>query len=312
VARHLVTGGAGFIGSHIVDALVARGDSVVVLDDLSTGKLANLEQSRSRIELIEADLRDLGAVRAACRGVNCVFHHAAIASVPRSIEDPVASNGVNASGTLNLLVAAREAGVRRVVYAASSSAYGDATRMPVSEDTRAAPLSPYAVSKHVGELYCQVFWQLYRLETVVLRYFNVFGPRQDPASEYAAVIPKFITALQRGQSPVIFGDGEQTRDFVYVANVVAANLLAGDAPAAPGQVVNIAGGARASLNELVAAMQRVIGVATPPVYTSPRPGDIVHSFADISRAGDVLGYRVAVPLDQGLALTAEWFRACLR
>ncbi|MFB3883003.1 MAG: SDR family oxidoreductase [Armatimonadota bacterium] len=309
MARYLVTGGAGFIGSHIVDALVARGDSVVVLDNLSTGKLANLEQSRERIDFVEADLRNPEALSAACRGVDCVFHHAAIASVPRSVEHPIASNEVNASGTLGLLVAARDAGVRRVVYAGSSSAYGDAASMPVTEQTPVAPLSPYAVSKHIGELYCQVFSRLYGLETVVLRYFNVFGPRQDPASEYAAVIPKFITALQRGQSPVIFGDGEQTRDFVYVGNVVEANLLASSGAAAPGRVLNIAGGARTSLNALVAAMQRVTEVSVAPTYAPPRPGDILHSFADISRARELLGYQVTVPLDEGLRLTAEWFRS---
>jgi UDP-glucose 4-epimerase len=307
VSRYLVTGGAGFIGSHIVDRLVERGDSVVVLDNLSTGKLANLEQSRGSIELLEADVRDLDAVRQACRGVDCVLHHAALASVPQSIADPISANEVNASGTLNVLVAAREAGVRRVVYSASSSVYGDTPAMPIGEDRPPAPLSPYAVSKHVGELYCQVFWKLHGLETVVLRYFNVFGTRQDPSSEYAAVIPKFITALQRGESPVIFGDGEQTRDFVYVGNVVEANLFALNAPKAAGQVLNIASGLRTSLNQLVAMMQRVIEADIPAVHGRRRPGDIRHSCADISRARELLGYQVSVSLEEGMALTAEWF-----
>ena len=307
MSRYLVTGGAGFIGSHIVDRLVERGDSVVALDNLSTGKLANLEQSRGSIELLEADVRDLDSVRRACGGVEYVLHHAALASVPQSIADPISANEVNASGTLNVLVAAREAGVRRVVYAASSSVYGDTPPMPIGEDRPPAPLSPYAVSKHVGELYCHIFWKLYGLETVVLRYFNVFGPRQDPGSEYAAVIPRFITALQRGESPVIFGDGEQTRDFVYVSNVVEANLLACQAPKAVGQVMNIAGGARTSLNELVTMMGRAIGADTQAVHGEARPGDIRHSSADIARAQELLGYEVTVPLEEGLALTAEWF-----
>jgi len=309
VSRYLVTGGAGFIGSHIVDRLVGRGDSVVALDNLSTGKLANLEQSRGSIELLEADVRDPNAVRQACRGVEYVLHHAALASVPQSIADPISANEVNASGTLNVLVAARETGVRRVVYAASSSVYGDTPPMPIGEDRPPAPLSPYAVSKHVGELYCQIFWKLYGLETVVLRYFNVFGPRQDPGSEYAAVIPMFITALQGGESPVIFGDGEQTRDFVYVSNVVEANLLACQAPKAVGRVMNIAGGARTSLNELVTMMRQAIGADIPAAHGAPRPGDVRHSSADIALAQELLGYEVTVTLEEGLALTAEWLAA---
>jgi len=312
VSRYLVTGGAGFIGSHIADSLVRRGDSVVVLDNLSTGKLANLEASRGGVEFLQADVRDLNAVSRACRGVECVLHHAALASVPQSIADPIAANEVNACGTLNVLVAARERGVRRVVYAASSSVYGDTPALPIAEEAPAVPLSPYAVSKHVGELYCQVYWKLHGLEAVVLRYFNVFGPRQDPASEYAAVIPKFIRALQRGESPVIFGDGEQTRDFVYVGNVVEANLLALKTPNAAGQVLNIASGRRTSLNQLVEMMQRAIGVEARPVHGDPRPGDIKHSCADISRARKLLGYQVGVPLEEGLVRTAGWFASAGR
>ncbi len=308
MARYLVTGGAGFIGSHIVDALVARGDSVVVLDDLSAGKLDNLTASRDRITFIEGDLRDCKTVLRACQGAEFVLHHAAIASVPRSVEDPITVNDVNASGTLNVLVSAREAGVRRVVYAASSAVYGDTPSEMIKEDMPARPLSPYAVAKHAGELYCRVFWRLHGLETVALRYFNVFGPRQDPASEYAAVIPKFITSLLRGQSPVIFGDGEQTRDFIYVGDVVQANLLACVSPRAPGQAINIAGGQRISVNELVAAMQRSLRTTIEAVYAEPRPGDIVHSFADISLAHEVLGWEISIPLEQGLAETADWFR----
>jgi nucleoside-diphosphate-sugar epimerase len=309
MGTYLVTGGAGFIGSHIVQALVERGDSVVVLDNLSTGRAENLAECRERIVFIEADLRDLKAVRHACRGVDYVLHQGALPSVPRSVEDPIASNEVNVSGTLNVLVAARDAGVRRVVYAASSSAYGDTPTLPKRESMPADPLSPYAVAKHTGELYCQLFPSLYGTETLSLRYFNVFGPRQDPTSQYAAVIPLFITALQQGRAPIIFGDGEQSRDFTYVANVVTANLLACEAPVAAGQVINIACGARVTLNKLVAMLQRLLGVSQAPEYAPPRRGDVKHSLADIGRAEELLGYRPTVSLEEGLARTAEWFAA---
>jgi nucleoside-diphosphate-sugar epimerase len=307
VARYLVTGGAGFIGSHIVEALVARGESVVVLDDLSTGKRENLAGLQDRITFVEGDLRDLETVKEACGGVDYVLHQGALASVPRSIADPIASNEVNSNGTLNLLVAARDAGVKRVVYAGSSSVYGDTPKLPKQEDMPANPLSPYAISKYAGEMYCRVFARLYDLEAVVLRYFNVFGPRQDPTSQYAAVIPLFITALRRGEAPHVFGDGEQSRDFTYVANVVEANLLACEAPKAAGQVINVACGGRITINELIEVMQRLLEVSTQPIYDPPRPGDVKHSMADITRARELLGYKVVLSLEEGLQRTVEWF-----
>jgi len=307
VARYLVTGGAGFIGSHIAERLVERGDSVVVLDNLSTGKAENLAGFRDRITFIEGDLRDLDTVKRACGGVDYVLHEGALASVPRSIADPMASNEVNVNGTLNLLAAARDAGVKRVVYAGSSSVYGDTPTLPKQEDMPANPLSPYAISKYAGEMYCQVFTRLYDTEAVVLRYFNVFGPRQDPTSQYAAVIPLFVTALRRGEAPHVFGDGEQSRDFTYVANVVEANLLACEASEAAGQVINVACGDRITINELIKVMQQLLEVDTKPVYDQPRPGDVKHSMADITRARDLLGYGVVVPLEEGLRRTVEWF-----
>jgi UDP-N-acetylglucosamine 4-epimerase len=307
VARYLVTGGAGFIGSHIVEALVARGESVVVLDNLSTGKAENLAGFRDRITFIEGDLRDLDTVKGACGGVDYALHQGALASVPRSIANPIASNEVNSNGTLNLLVAAREAGVKRVVYAGSSSVYGDTPTLPKQEDMPANPLSPYAISKYAGEMYCQVFTRLHGMETVVLRYFNVFGPRQDPTSQYAAAIPLFITALRRGEAPHVFGDGEQSRDFTYVANVVEANLLACQAPEASGRVINTACGERTTINELIKVMQQLLGVDTQPIYDPPRPGDVKHSLADITRARELLGYEAVVPLEEGLRRTVEWF-----
>lgn len=307
MARYLVTGGAGFIGSHIAERLVERGDSVVVLDNLSTGKAENLAGFRDRITFIEGDLRDLDTVKGACGGVDYVLHQGALASVPRSIADPMASNEVNVNGTLNLLAAARDAGVKRVVYAGSSSVYGDTPTLPKQEDMPANPLSPYAISKYAGEMYCQVFTRLYDTEAVVLRYFNVFGPRQDPTSQYAAVIPLFVTALRRGEAPHVFGDGEQSRDFTYVANVVEANLLACEASEAAGQVINVACGDRITINELIKVMQQLLEVDTKPVYDQPRPGDVKHSMADITRARDLLGYGVVVPLEEGLRRTVEWF-----
>ncbi len=307
MATYLVTGGAGFIGSHIVDRLVELGDTVLVLDNLSTGKAENLAECRECIAFIEGDLMDLDTVRRACRGVDYVLHQGALPSMPGSVEDPIASNEVNGAGTLNVLVAARDEGVRRVVYAGSSSVYGDTPTLPKRESMPADPRSPYAISKYAGELYCQIFPKLYGTETVTLRYFNVFGPRQDPASQYAAVIPKFITALQRGDVATIFGDGEQSRDFIYVANVVEANLLACDAPKAVGQAINIACGVRLSLNELVAMLHKIVGVDRAPEYAPPRPGDVKHSLADISRARDLLGYEVSTSLEEGLARTADWF-----
>jgi len=309
MARYLVTGGAGFIGSHLVETLVARGEDVVVLDSLATGDIGNLASVLKDIQFLQADLRDLGAVRRASRDVDYVLHQGALPSVPRSVQDPIGSNEANVSGTLNVLVAARDAAVRRVIYAGSSSAYGDTPTLPKREDMPPNPLSPYAISKYTGELYCQVFARLYPIETVVLRYFNVFGPRQDPTSQYAAVIPKFLTALQSGQPPTIFGDGEQSRDFTYVANVVKANLLACEAQAATGRVINIACGERVSLNQLVTSMQHILGVDTAPTYGPSRPGDVKHSLADIGLARQLLGYHPEVCLEEGLRRTAVWLAA---
>jgi nucleoside-diphosphate-sugar epimerase len=307
MASYLVTGGAGFIGSHLVDALVARGECVCVFDNLSSGRRENLAGCWESIRFVEADLRDIDAVKAACQGIDYVLHHAAIASVTQSVEDPRASQEVNVAGTLNVLLAAREAGVKRVVYAASSAAYGATPAVALTEERPPQPLSPYAVSKLTGEYYAQVFSQLYGLETVSLRYFNVFGPRQDPTSQYAAVIPKFITALARGEEPVIFGDGEQTRDFVYVGNVVVANLLACTAPGAVGETINIASGWRISLNELLEVLRKVTGVPVAARYAAERPGDIKHSYADISKARKLLGYEPDHTLEEGLKTTAAWF-----
>jgi len=307
VARYLVTGGAGFIGSHLVGRLVELGESVAVLDNLSTGKADNLSPWLDSIAFLEGDIRDLETVREACAGVDYVLHEAALPSVPRSVKDPIASNDANVNGTLNVLLAARDADVKRVIYAGSSSAYGDTPTLPKHEAMPARPLSPYAISKYAGELYCQVFASIYGMETVVLRYFNVFGPRQDPASHYAAVIPKFITALQQGERPVIFGDGEQSRDFTYVANVVEANLLACGATDASGEVINIACGERTSLNDLVRVLQRITGSNVEPLHEEARAGDVKHSLADIGKARRLLGYSAAVSLEEGLAQTAAYY-----
>ncbi len=309
MARHLVTGGAGFIGSHLAEALAARGDEVVVLDDLSTGKMANLASCAERIHFIRGSVTAPEVVREACAGVDVVFHQAALASVPRSIDDPAASNAANVDGTLNVLQAARAAKVRRVVYAASSSAYGDTDELPKREDMPSRPQSPYAVTKYVGELYCAVFARIYGLSTVGLRYFNVFGPRQDPASQYAAVVPIFITRLLRGESATIHGDGEQTRDFTYIKNVVQANLLAASAPDPGGRTVNVACGERYSLNDLYRRLQELTGARVPAVHGPPRPGDVRHSQADISLARRLLGFTPAVDFAAGLAETVAWYRA---
>ncbi len=305
---YLVTGGAGFIGSNLTRALVERGGQVRVLDSLTTGRLTNLAEIEREVELIEADLRDAHTVGQAMRGVEAVFHQGALPSVARSVADPLASHDVNASGTLGLLLAAREAGVRRFVYASSSSVYGDTPVLPKSEDLPTNPLSPYAVSKLAGEQYCRVFARLYGLETVCLRYFNVFGPRQDPASQYAAVIPRFILAMAQGEAPTINGDGTQSRDFSYIENVVQANLLAADTPGVGGEVFNIACGRRYSLLDLVAALNRILGTSLEPRFGPARPGDVMHSQADISRAEGLLGYRPTVQFEAGLTLSAAWYR----
>jgi UDP-glucose 4-epimerase len=305
---YLVTGGAGFIGSHIVTELVRRGQRVRVFDNFSTGKEANLGAVLQEIDLTQGDLRDLEAVQRAVSGVDYVLHQGALPSVIRSVNDPLTSDACNVVGTLNLLIAARNAGVRRVVYASSSSVYGDSPTLPKQEDMRPAPKSPYAVSKLAGEHYCQAFTEVYGLETVCLRYFNVFGPRQDPTSQYAAVIPLFITALLRGEPPTVHGDGQQSRDFTYVANNVQANLLAATAPGVAGQVFNVACGKRYTLLELLDILRSILNIDVTPVHTASRPGDVRHSLADISKAQQALGYRVDVSFEEGLRHTAAWYR----
>lgn len=307
--RFLVTGGAGFIGSNIVEELLPRGETVRVLDNFSTGKRENLAAFRERIELVAGDLRDLPTVRRAVEGVDYILHQAALPSVPRSVDDPLENDAVNVAGTLNLLVAARDAGVRRVVFASSCAVYGDEPTLPKREDMLPQPKSPYAVSKLAGEYYCRAFSEVYGLETVALRYFNVFGPRQDPTSDYAAVIPRFITRLLRGEAPVIYGDGLQSRDFVYVANVVQANLLAATTPGVAGRAFNIASGERYTLLDLIRILNDVLGTAVAPIHEDPRPGDVRYSQADIGAAQKALGYDPAVDFAEGLRRTVEWYRA---
>ncbi len=305
----VVTGGAGFIGSHLVEALLGRGDQVVVLDDFSTGRRENLEPFGDRIELVEGSITDPTACARAMLGADYVLHQAALGSVPRSVADPVTTHEVNLTGTLNVLVAARDAGVRRVVYAASSSAYGDTPVLPKHEGMAPLPRSPYAVTKLAGEEYCRAFFASYGLETVALRYFNVFGARQDPNSRYAAVIPLFFAAALEGRSPEIFGDGEQTRDFTHVHNVVRANLLALEAPAAAlGEVFNVGCGSRISINQLWRGTRDIVGAAVEPVYLEPRAGDVRDSLASLDRAHALLGYEPEVGLEEGLRRTAEWAR----
>ncbi len=279
-----------------------------ILDNFSTGKKENIALFLVDVELIEGDLRHLDTVRRATEGMDYIVHQGALPSVQKSIDNPLDTDESNVRGTLNLLVAARDAGVKRMVYASSSSIYGDAPTLPKTEEMKLAPLSPYAVSKLAGEHYCQVFYQVYGLETVSLRYFNVFGPRQDPTSQYAAVIPKFVTAMLRGEQPVIYGDGEQSRDFSYVTNVVQANLLAATASGVEGQVFNIACGQRYNLLELVATINRILGTDIAPVHTAPRLGDVKHSLADIARAREMLGYQVEVEFEEGLRRLIAWCR----
>ncbi|MBI2877281.1 MAG: SDR family oxidoreductase [Candidatus Tectomicrobia bacterium] len=304
--RFLVTGGAGFIGSHLAAELLRTGGEVRVFDNFSTGKRANLE-GLSGLEILEGDLRNLEAVKQACEGVDYLFHQGALPSVARSLENPLESTMVNTVGTLHVLMAAHQAGVKRVIYAASSSAYGDTPTLPKREEMRPDPLSPYAASKLAGEEYCKVFAHAYGLETVSLRYFNVFGPRQDPFSFYAAVIPKFILLARKGEPLPIFGDGEQSRDFTYIENVVQANLLAMRAAGAAGQVFNIGCGDRISLNQLVEALSQILQRDLHRDYQAARPGDVRHSLADISRAQNILGYQPAVSLREGLTRTVEFF-----
>jgi UDP-glucose 4-epimerase len=306
---YLITGGAGFIGSNIAERLVREGKRVRLFDNFSTGRRENIAVFADDVEVIESDLRVLDAVRQAVDGVRYVLHVGAAPSVPRSVDDPHMTNQVNITGTLNVLIAARDAGVRRVVFSSSSSVYGDTPWLPKREDMIPSPLSPYAVQKIAGEYYCRVFWELYGLETVSLRYFNVFGPRQDPQSQYAAVIPRFITAILKDEPPTVFGDGRQTRDFSHVENVVDANLAACGAPEeALGQVFNVACGARISLLQLVDTINSIAGKKVTPQFDPPRPGDVRDSQADISKAQKLLGWTPRVDFREGVEKTIAWYR----
>jgi len=303
-----VTGGAGFIGSNISEELVKRGEKVRILDDFSTGKRENIVGFKDSVEFIEGDLRDLEIVKRVMEGVDFVLHQGALPSVERSIEDPLTTTKVNILGTLNVLLAAREAGVKRVIYASSSSVYGDTPTLPKKEGMKTNSQSPYAVTKLIGEEYCRIYYSIYGLETVCLRYFNVFGPRQDPGSQYAAVIPKFITLMLKGKSPPIYGNGEQSRDFTFIDNVVEANLRACKAKGAPGEVFNIACGKRVTINELVERLNKILQARIEPTYQSPRKGDVRHSLADISQAGKTLHYSPEIGFDEGLEKTVQRFR----
>lgn len=321
MANYLVTGGAGFIGSHLVEELLRRGHRVRIVDNFATGRRENIEaavaaardqdavQSIAAPEVIAGDLADEATARRAADGMDFVLHQAAIPSVPRSVKDPITSNRANIDATLNVLVASRDAGVKRVVFAGSSSAYGDTPTLPKHEGMPTKPLSPYALQKLVGEQYLQLFTRLYGLETVTIRYFNVFGPRQDPSSAYSGVISRFLLALTEGETPIIYGDGEQTRDFTYVANVVDGVLRAVEAPAASGEVLNVATGGRISLNALLQVLQQLTGSRGDVRYEDIRPGDVRDSQADISRAESILGYRTLVTLEDGLARTLAWFQS---
>jgi len=319
MSLYVVTGGAGFIGSHLVEALLGRGERVRVVDNLSTGKRGNVDAAVQSVgsggrpfgrpELVVGDLGDLDFARRALEGATLVLHQAAIPSVPRSVKEPVASNRANIDATLNVLVAARDTGANRVVFAGSSSVFGDTPTLPKREDMPTSPLSPYALQKLVGEQYLRLFSDLYGLETVVIRYFNVFGPRQDPTSPYSGVISLFIKALLAGTAPMIHGDGEQTRDFTYVANVVDGVLRATEAPDVSGQVINVATGTRTSLNELLRVLQALMGTSLVATYGAGRDGDVKDSQADISKAARLLGYTPLVSLEDGLRQTVEWYRA---
>jgi len=307
--RYLVTGGAGFIGSNTVDELVRRGDSVVVLDDLSSGKEDNLAEIRNKITFIKGSITDIEIVRKAMHEAEYVLHLAARTSVPRSVKDPIETNRINIDGTLNVLVAAKELKVKRVVFAASSSAYGETPTLPKVETMQPQPISPYGVTKYVGELYGQTFGRCYGLEHVSLRYFNIFGPRQDPSSPYSGVLAKFCTAFLEETEPVVFGDGEQTRDFTFVENAVQANLLAFEAPNASGKVFNVGTGGRTSLNGVLTTLGGISGKPLPAKYDPPRDGDIRDSQADITQAREVLGYEPLVTFEEGLKRTFDWYRA---
>jgi UDP-glucose 4-epimerase len=310
MAKYLITGVAGFIGSNLAHTLIERGEEVRGIDDLSHGRLENLNGIQDKMDFRQADITNDEAIYSACEGMDYVLHQGARGSVPRSLADPVGSNHANVVGTLKVLWSAKQTGVKRIVYASSSSVYGDTPILPKREDMPCAPISPYAVSKYAGELYAQSFSKVLGLETVSLRYFNVFGPRQHPTSQYAAVIPKFIRAMLQGESPVIFGDGKQSRDFTYIDNVVSANLLACRAPAeqASGRVFNVAAGESFSLNELYALLQNILGRHQPATYTASRSGDVRDSLADTSRAQQAMGYKTLVDFKEGVRRTVEWYR----
>ncbi len=306
---YLVTGAAGFIGSNIVEELVRRGETVRTLDNLATGHMENLTPVRQKIQWHEAYIRELESIRPDFEGVDYVIHLAAIPSVPRSVADPLTSNAVNIDGTLNVLLAARDAGVKRLVFAASSAAYGDHPALPRVETQELRPLSPYALTKLAGEYYCRIFTQVYGLETVALRYFNIFGPRQSPDSPYSGVLSLFISAYMQGKTPVIYGDGEQSRDFTYIENTVDATLRACTAPNAPGHVINVGTGERHTLNETIRILNGIFGAQITPRYDAPRAGDVQHSHADISLARRLLGYEPKVRFEEGLRKTVDWFRS---
>ena len=306
--RFLVTGGAGFIGSNIVEELLKKGHSVRVLDNFSTGKRENLKEFKSDIELFEGDIRSYHIVRQAVSGIEVILHQAALPSVPRSINDPITTNEVNVTGTLNILDAAKDAGIKRIVYASSSSVYGDNPELPKREDMLPNPLSPYAVSKLAGEKYCQVFSKLYGIETVILRYFNVFGPRQDQSSQYSAVIPRFIRLMSNDQRPTIYGDGTQSRDFTYVKNVVEGNLLAATKDVKSGLVMNCACHGQVTLNELVKQINNLLNKNIEPIYAEPRPGDIKHSFANIELIKKILDFKPTISFLDGLSSTIKFYK----
>jgi UDP-glucose 4-epimerase len=307
--KFLVTGGAGFIGSHIATGLVERGDSVRVLDNLDTGRRENLAHLAGKVELIEGDVADPRAAADAVKGIDVIFHQAALASVPRSVAAPLDTNNVCVTGTVNVLDAARKAGVRRVVYAGSSSAYGNDPTPSKSEAIVPAPISPYAAAKLAAEGYCRAFTETYGLETVTIRYFNVFGPRQDPDSEYSAVIPIFVSLMLRGKRPTIYGDGLQSRDFTYVSDIVHGNLLAAEAKGVAGKVINVATGVQFTLLDLVASINRVLSTKIEPVFAEARPGDVRESLADISLARHLLGFKPLVTFDEGLERSIEYYRS---
>ena len=307
MANYLVTGGAGFIGGHLTQGLVERGHHVRVLDNFSTGKRENLEEVAAKIEIVDGDMRDFDTCYGAAEDIDVIFHEAAIPSVPRSVDLPFDSHDANMNGTFNVLMAASKRGCKRVIYAASSSAYGDTVVSPKQEDIRPEPLSPYAVQKLAGELYGRAFFECFGLETIALRYFNVFGPRQDPKSQYAAAIPAFVTSILNDQSPTVYGDGAQTRDFTFIENVVHANVLAAQVEKTAGQVINVACGRKVSVNDIIARINELLGKNVPTKFVPRRKGDVMHSLADISRARDLIGYEPQVHFEEGLRRAIDYY-----